>query len=58
MELWQMDVVGGVLFENSTECKIVTGIDDHSRFMVVALRTLQRNLVGFIYNPHSTLVRQ
>lgn len=36
MELWQMDVVGGLLLEDGTECKILTGIDDHSRFMVCA----------------------
>jgi len=36
MELWQFDVVGGVLLGDGTECKIVTGIDDHSRFMVCA----------------------
>lgn len=36
MELWQMDVVGGVLLEDGTDCKILTGIDDYSRFMVCA----------------------
>ena len=36
MELWQMDVVGGVLLEDGTQCKILTGIDDHSRFVVCA----------------------
>jgi hypothetical protein len=36
MELWQMDVVGGVLLANGTSCKILTGIDDHSRFVVCA----------------------
>ena len=41
MELWQMDIVGGVrLVDPKTgeisEAKIVTGIDDHSRFMVCA----------------------
>jgi transposase len=30
MELWQMNVVGGILLDDSTECKILTGIDDHS----------------------------
>jgi len=35
-ELWQMDIVGGVLLEDGTECKILTGIDDHSRFCVCA----------------------
>jgi transposase InsO family protein len=34
MELWQFDVVGGVLLADGTECKILTGIDDHSRFVV------------------------
>jgi transposase len=36
MELWQMDVVGGVLLEDGTECKVLTGVDDHSRFCVCA----------------------
>jgi transposase InsO family protein len=41
MELWQMDIVGGVrLADPSTgelsEAKIVSGIDDHSRFVVCA----------------------
>jgi transposase InsO family protein len=34
MELWQMDVMGGVLLADGTELKAVTGIDDHSRFAV------------------------
>lgn len=36
MELWQMDVMGGVRLEGGREAKIVTGIDDHSRFCVCA----------------------
>ena len=36
MELSQMDVMGGVLLEDGTECKVITGIDDHSRFCVIA----------------------
>jgi len=36
MELWQMDVVDGVLLENGREAKILSGIDDHSRFVVCA----------------------
>ena len=36
MELWQMDVVGGVLLSDGTQCKVLTGIDDHSRFVVCA----------------------
>jgi transposase InsO family protein len=36
MELWQMDVMGGVRLAGGGELKIVTGIDDHSRFCVCA----------------------
>ena len=36
MQLWQMDVMGGVLLHDDTECKVVTGVDDHSRFCVAA----------------------
>jgi transposase InsO family protein len=36
MQLWQMDVMGGVRHEDGTEAKILTGIDDHSRFCVAA----------------------
>ena len=37
MELWQMDIVGGVRLADGTEAKVVTGVDDHSRFCVSAL---------------------
>ena len=37
MELWQMDVMGGVWLTDGTELKVVTGIDDHSRFCVSAM---------------------
>ena len=36
MELWQMDVVGGVHLRGGAEVKVVTGIDDNSRFVVSA----------------------
>nr|WP_314222227.1 IS481 family transposase [Streptomyces sp. DSM 40713] len=41
MQLWQMDIVGGVMLVDPltgelTEAKIVTGVDDHSRFCVIA----------------------
>jgi len=36
MELWQMDVVGGVVLADGREAKILTGIDDHSRFVICA----------------------
>jgi hypothetical protein len=49
MELWQMDVVGGLLLDDGTECKILTGIDDHSRFMVCAgvmTKAISRQVCG------------
>jgi transposase InsO family protein len=36
MELWQMDVMGRVHLADGQEVKVVTGIDDHSRFVVCA----------------------
>ena len=36
MELWQMDVMGRVSLAGGLEVKVVTGIDDHSRFVVCA----------------------
>lgn len=36
MELWQMDITGGVFLVGGVELKVVTGIDDHSRFCVSA----------------------
>ncbi len=36
MQLWQMDVMGGLLLDDGSDLKIVTGIDDHSRFCVAA----------------------
>ena len=36
MQLWQMDVMGGVELDDGNELKVVTGVDDHSRFCVAA----------------------
>jgi transposase InsO family protein len=36
MQMWQMDVMGGVVLTDDTELKVVTGVDDHSRFCVGA----------------------
>ncbi|MFD4346340.1 IS481 family transposase [Streptomyces coelicoflavus] len=41
MQLWQMDIVGGVMLVDPvtgelTEVKVVTGVDDHSRYCVIA----------------------
>jgi transposase InsO family protein len=36
MELWQLDVVGGFLLADGSTAKALTGIDDHSRYCVLA----------------------
>jgi len=36
MALWQLDIVGGVFLTDGNEVKVVTGVDDHSRFCVIA----------------------
>jgi hypothetical protein len=36
MELWQMDIVGGIFLPDGSEAKVVTGLDDHSRYCVIA----------------------
>jgi transposase InsO family protein len=35
-ELWQLDVVGGIMLADGTAIKCLTGVDDHSRFCVSA----------------------
>ena len=41
MELWQMDVMGGVMLPGDRRASIITGLDDHSRF-VVSARVVER----------------
>ena len=36
MQLWQMDLTASCFLVDGTECKIVTGVDDHSRYCVIA----------------------
>jgi transposase-like protein len=36
MELWQMDITGGVHLSDGAQVSVVTGIDDHSRFCISA----------------------
>jgi transposase InsO family protein len=36
MELWQMDVVGGIGLADGSTAKALTGLDDHSRFCISA----------------------
>jgi transposase InsO family protein len=44
MELWQLDIVDGIRLADGSETKIVTGVDDHSRFCVIA--TVVRRATG------------
>jgi hypothetical protein len=44
MQLWQIDIAGGVMIADKRigelrEAKIVTGVDDHSRYCVIAAVT-------------------
>jgi transposase InsO family protein len=36
MALWQLDLVGGIYLADGRECKVLSGIDDHSRYVVCA----------------------
>jgi transposase InsO family protein len=36
MQLWQLDIMGAIWLTDGRELKAVTGIDDHSRFCVMA----------------------
>jgi len=44
MELWQLDIAGGIQLADGGEAKVVTGVDDHSRFCVIA--TVVRTATG------------
>ncbi|MEN3536277.1 integrase core domain-containing protein [Microbispora sp. ZYX-F-249] len=41
MELWQMDIVGGVFLADGREVKVVTGVDDQSRYCVIVKAVLR-----------------
>ena len=41
MELWQMDIVGGVRIVDRVKASIVSGVDDHCRF-VISARVVER----------------
>ena len=36
MQLWQLDVMGGLFLASGAECKVVTGADDHCRYCVLS----------------------
>ena len=44
MQLWQLDVTGSVFLTDGTECKLISGLDDCSRFCVIA--TVVRRATG------------
>jgi transposase InsO family protein len=35
MALWQMDIIGGAFLASGREAKVITGVDDHSRYCVI-----------------------
>ena len=41
MQLWQLDVTASAFLDTGREVKIVTGIDDHSRYCVIAKAVLR-----------------
>ncbi len=41
MQLWQLDVTASAFLTNGAEVKIVTGLDDHSRFCVITRAVLR-----------------
>lgn len=41
MQLWQLDVTASAFLADGREVKIVTGIDDHSRYCVIARAVLR-----------------
>jgi transposase InsO family protein len=41
MQLWQLDVTASLFLASGRECKVITGIDDHSRYCVIAMVVLR-----------------
>jgi len=54
-----MDVMGGVVLDDGTELKVVTGIDDHRRFCVAAglVRRVASNAVTSVDNQPFSVAR-
>jgi transposase InsO family protein len=51
MELWQMDLMAGVFLGDGCELKLVTGVDDHSRYCVacgLVRRAVSRAVCGVL----------
>jgi transposase InsO family protein len=36
MQLWQLDLIDAMALADGRECKVLTGVDDHSRYCVIA----------------------
>jgi hypothetical protein len=56
MQLWQLDIVGGVMLVDPVtgvlrEAKVVTGVDDHSRFCVIAPVVERGHRPGRLFGP-------
>jgi transposase InsO family protein len=56
MELWQMDVVGGVQLIDGWRASIVSGVDDHSRF-VISARVVERATARPVCDALTTAIR-
>lgn len=41
IDLWQLDVTASLFLCNGRECKVIAGIDDYSRFCVIATVVLR-----------------
>ena len=51
LALWQMDLVGGIFLADGTEAKLVTGVDDHSRFCVICQVVARDGPGGVSFSP-------
>jgi transposase InsO family protein len=56
LELWQLDTVGGFLLADGTSAKALTGVDDHSRFCVLA-RLMARERTQAVCDGFSSALR-
>jgi transposase InsO family protein len=57
MELWQVDVLDGFALADGSSAKAVTGIDDHSRFCVLA-KLIPRERTQLVCDGFSAALRE
>src|SRR5690242_14955462 len=55
-ELWQLDVVGGILLRDGSTLKCLTGVDDYSRFCVSA-RLMPRERTQLVCDAFTLALR-